>query len=104
MGLWKHLEQFFSPLFLLAPAAAASEPAPGQPEEFLRARKRRHAAALAEPFPGQLLVLVLVMFCKSSVCATPRFFYKAGIREGPVSLFTVDRRQSVIQELLGVTC
>jgi hypothetical protein len=75
MGLWKHLEHFFSPLFLLAPAAAASEPAPGQPEEFLRARKRRHAATLAEPFPGQLLVLVVVMYCKSSVRATPRFFY-----------------------------
>jgi hypothetical protein len=26
-----------------------------------------------------------------------------GAREGPVSLFTVDRRQSITQELLGVT-
>ena len=47
--LWKHLERNFAPLFLLAPAAAASEPAPGQQAEFLRARKRRHAAALAGP-------------------------------------------------------
>jgi hypothetical protein len=59
-----HLERFFSPLFLLAPAAAASEPTPGQPAELLRARKRRHAAALAEPIPGQLLVLDVVVFCK----------------------------------------
>jgi hypothetical protein len=78
MRLWKHLERFFSPLFLLAPAAAASEPAPGQPAELLRARKRRHAAALAGPIPGQLLVLDLVMFCKSYVRAAPRCFYKAG--------------------------
>jgi hypothetical protein len=66
--LWKHLERFFSLLFLLAPAAAASEPAPGQQAEFLRARKRRHAAALAEPVPGQLLVLGSV--------STPRFFIR----------------------------
>jgi hypothetical protein len=41
---------------VLAPAAAASEPAPGQPAEVLRARKRRHAAALAGPIAGQPLV------------------------------------------------
>ena len=58
--LWKHLERNFAPLFLLAPAAAASEPAPGQPAEVLRARKRPFSAALAELIPGQLLVLDLV--------------------------------------------
>jgi hypothetical protein len=56
-------------------AAAASEPAPGQPAEFLRARKRRHAAAPADPIPGQLLVLGLVVFNKSSVRDSSFFFY-----------------------------
>jgi hypothetical protein len=51
------LERNFAPLFLLAPAAAASEPAPVQLAEVLRARKRRYSAALAEPIPGQLLLL-----------------------------------------------
>jgi hypothetical protein len=74
--LWKHLERNFAPLFLLAPAAAASEPAPGQPAEVLRARKRPPSTALAGPIPGQLLVLYFVSVCKSSVCATPRVFYK----------------------------
>ena len=75
--LWKHLERNFAPLFLLAaPAAAASEPAPGQPAEFLRARKRRHAAAPAEPIPGQLLVLGLARFEK--FCATPRVIRLSG--------------------------
>jgi hypothetical protein len=55
------LERNFAPLFLLAPAAAASEPAPGQPAEVLRARKRPLAAALAGPVPGQLLVLNFVL-------------------------------------------
>jgi hypothetical protein len=74
--LWKHLERFFSLLFLLAPAAAASEPAPGQQAEFRRARKRLFSTALADPIPGQLLVLKFVSVCKSSVCATPRFFIR----------------------------
>ena len=77
--LWKHLERNFAPLFLLAPAAAASEPAPGQPAEVLRARKRPPSTALAGPIPGQLLGLKSVSVCKSSVCATPRVFYKAGV-------------------------
>jgi hypothetical protein len=58
------LERNFAPLFLLAPAAAASEPAPGQPAEVLRARKRPFSAALAEPIPGQLLGLNFVSVCK----------------------------------------
>jgi hypothetical protein len=31
------------------------------------------------PIPGQLLVSNFVSVCKSSVCATPRVFYKAGV-------------------------
>ena len=73
------LERNFAPLFFLAPAAAASEPAPGQPAEVLRARKRPPSTALAGPIPGQLLGLKSVSVCKSSVCATPRVFYKAGV-------------------------
>jgi hypothetical protein len=34
---------------------------------------------------------------------SPRTFTKSWTREGLVSLFTVDRRQSITQELLGVT-
>ena len=71
MRLWKHLERNFAPLFLLAPAAAASEPAPGQPAEVLRARKRPFSTALAGPIPGQLLVLNCVSVSKI-VCAAPR--------------------------------
>jgi hypothetical protein len=82
------VERNFAPLFLLAPAAAASEPAPGQLAEMLRARKRPFSTALAEPISGQLLVLNFVSVCKSSVCATPRFFYKAGVYSSSQINFT----------------
>jgi hypothetical protein len=54
MRLWKHWNEVLLRFFLLAPAAAASEPAPGQPAQVLRARKRHYSPALTELTPGQL--------------------------------------------------
>jgi hypothetical protein len=83
---WKHWNDILLRFFTRSCGAAASEPAPGQqPVEVLRARKRPFPTALAEPIPGQLLVLHFVSGCNFFVCATPRFFYEAGVCTGPTS-------------------
>jgi hypothetical protein len=62
MRLWKHwneilLRFFCSLLRPLPPWLPASERAPGQPVEVLRARERLFSTAIAGPIPGQLLFL-----------------------------------------------
>jgi hypothetical protein len=71
--LWEHLERFFSPLFftrvfLLAPAAAASEPA--------RAKTAPHGGS-CRAGPGPALGFGFGYVLLKTACATPRGIYKA---------------------------
>jgi hypothetical protein len=69
---WKHWNEILLRFFLLAPAAAGSEPAPGQLAGGLRVRKRPFSAALA--IPGQLWLFFFFLVLNDASVGFGRFF------------------------------